>query len=93
MLDYEGFVKAGWVHDLQLNQCKASGTVKFVDGKGKEAMVIHCCGGVRSQALSLYQVPKSYPASALLVSAATRESAFPFSCITGSRRLRFPEDP
>ena len=53
----------------------------------------HACGGVKSQASSLYQVPKSYPASALLVSAATRESAFPFSRITESRRLRYPEDP
>ena len=37
-----GFFKAGWVHDLQLHQFKACGTVKFVVGKSKEAMIIHC---------------------------------------------------
>ena len=36
MLDSEGFVKAGWVHDLQLDQFKASGTVKFLNGKVKK---------------------------------------------------------
>ncbi len=30
MLDSEGFVKAGWVHDLRLHQFKTGGMVKLV---------------------------------------------------------------
>ena len=34
MLDSEGFVRAGWVHDLRLHQFSTSDGVKFVI-KGK----------------------------------------------------------
>ena len=37
MLDSDGFVRAGWVHDLRLHQFSTSNDVKFVV-KGK---VIH----------------------------------------------------
>ena len=43
MLDSDGFVKAGWVHDLRLHQFSSADGVKFVI-KGKvKYMDTHAC--------------------------------------------------
>ena len=43
MLDADGFVQAGWVHDLRLHQFSTTDGVKFViKGKVKD-MGMHTC--------------------------------------------------